>query len=295
MQGSVTLPNLYIIDDDEVCLNFFSSIFCASKTNVHSFNSARDFISAYRESPFECVLTDVRMPGMSGIELQKKLAKEHPSLPVIIVTGFADIPSAVAAVRNGAYDFIEKPCSHLLLKKRILNAFAVSALNKLINKKIRQIDDVVDKLTPRENEVLRSALNGEKNKIIAHKLGISEKTVEVHRYNIKNKFYARSFVELASHLSFYRGTKMDGVELLLRLNLENDVLSALGECNPIDGSVRCFDHIQEISKSMSGSGEKSGIFEKVKVIIELEKFADTCQWAAGNSCRTRLILSDIMA
>ena len=181
-----------------------------------------------------------------------------------------------------------------MLRKRIYNAFAISALNKLINKNIQQIDSMIDKLTPRENEVLGAALNGEKNKNIAHKLGISEKTVEVHRNNIKNKFRARSFVELASHLSFYRGSEMDRIELLLRLDLESDVLSMVGKCNPSDGSVRCLDQVQENIKSTNESRDKTGIYGKAKVIMELEKTADSCQWAVDNFCHARLILSNIM-
>ena len=286
--------NPAIIDDDKNSLEFFLELFADLKIDVRGFGSAEDFLDAYTQSPFECVVSDVRMPGMSGIELQKKLARDYPTLPVIIITGFADIRLAVDAVRNGAFDFIEKPVSHLLLRKRVFDAFSTSAFDKLINQKVRLIDNMMGKLTQREVVVLRYVLTGEKNKAIAHKLGISEKTVEVHRNNIKNKFHARSFVELAAHISFYRGAKMDRMEVLERVDLENDVLTAIRGCEPDDESTHCFSKIDEFIKSKNLVGDEIGVYEKIQVLIELEKITSDCPWADDNFCRAQLILSNIM-
>ncbi|MBL6946766.1 MAG: response regulator transcription factor [Rhodospirillales bacterium] len=294
MLDSSATPNLYIIDDDEDYLEFLFDVFAATNSNVQGFGSAEGFLDAYTESTFECVLSDFQMPGMNGIELQKNLAIDNPTLPVIIVTGFADIPSAVNAVRNGAFDFIEKPCSHQLLRRRVYDAFAISGLNKLIKKKVQRIDGLMGTLTQREIVVLRFALKGEKNKNIAHKLGISEKTVEVHRNNIKNKFHARSFVELAAHISFYRGVKMDRMELLNRLNLENDVLSPIVECRADDGSMHCVHRVKELIWSIDEEGEEVCIYDKMKIVHELEEIANSCPWASDNFCRAQLILSNIM-
>lgn len=212
---------------------------------------------------------------------------------MIIITGFADIRLAVEAVRNGAFDFLEKPFSQKELRERVFDAFAISALNKMINHRVQFIDELMGKMTEREVVILRYALSGEKNKNIAHKLGISEKTVEAHRNNIKNKFQARSFVELAASISFYRGAMMDRMEVLKRLDLKSDILLAIRDCKSDNQAGTCLERVTEIIQSIDVSDAEITVFEKIKVIFELQEICRDCPWAVDNFCRAKLVLANI--
>ena len=161
-----------------------------------AYDSARGFLESYVDRQPGCLLLDVRMPGMNGLELQERLVDQSIDLPVIIVTGHGDVPMAVRAIKAGAFDFIEKPFDNQTLIGRIKAAVDdhLDAENAKTNRAV--IDARLATLTPREHEVLNIVANGETNKVIADELGISEKTVEFHRANIMQKLEARSLADL---------------------------------------------------------------------------------------------------
>src|SRR3546814_102104 len=180
----------------------WSSDVCSSDL----FASARAFLDDYNADEEGCVVVDVRMPGMSGLELQRKLAETTGHLPVIIITGHGDIHMAVDAMKAGAFDFIEKPFDDQLLldlvQKAVEQSLAASQDHALREGRARRRD----RLTPREHEVLALVMLGEPNKRIALTLGICEKTVEAHRAKVMEKTQARSIAELIKMVIAARGT-----------------------------------------------------------------------------------------
>jgi FixJ family two-component response regulator len=189
-------PTVYVIDDDEAVRAALDWLISSVRLPVRTFASAREFLDAYQPDEQGCVVADVRMPGMSGMELQRKLAKVSGHLPVIIVTGHGDVHMAVDAMKAGAFDFIEKPFDeqHLLdLVQKAVEKSAVTAHDHALRDKIRRR---LGQLTPRESEVLKLVLAGEPNKRIALRLGICEKTVEAHRAKVMEKTQAKSLADL---------------------------------------------------------------------------------------------------
>ena len=163
---------------------------------TEAYDSARAFLDGYVEGQPGCLLLDVRMPGVNGLELQERLVDRSIDLPVIMVTGHGDVPMAVRAIKAGAFDFIEKPFDNQTLIGRIK-----AAVDEHLHAESAKTDRAVIEarlatLTPREHEVLNIVVNGETNKVIADELGISEKTVEFHRANIIQKLAARSLADL---------------------------------------------------------------------------------------------------
>ncbi len=157
--------------------------------------------SAWPASP-SCLVLDVRMPGTSGLELFERLVEMAllDALPVIFLTGHGDVPTAVAAVKRGAFDFVEKPFSNNTLVDRIEQALAVSAAELLRRREQRMLARRMAELTEREAEVMRLVIDGRPNKLIADALGISVRTVEVHRARVFDKMNVKSAVELANRL-----------------------------------------------------------------------------------------------
>ena len=189
-------PSVFVVDDD---IEFAKSVqFLLSSVNlpVRLFNSAESFLGEIKSDDEGCVLIDVRMPGMSGLEVQHSLVDIAPNLPIIIMTAHGDIEMAVRAMKDGAMDFIQKP-------------FNDQKLIDLINKAMKLNADIIDKdrhkarlrqrlhqLSPREHEVLDLIVEGNTNKEIAFRLGISDKTVEAHRARIMDKTRARTLQDL---------------------------------------------------------------------------------------------------
>ena len=187
---------VYVIDDDEAVRASLDWLICSVRLPVRTFASAREFLDAYQPDQQGCVVVDVRMPGMSGLELQRNLAEVSGQLPVIIITGHGDIHMAVDAMKAGAFDFIEKPFDEQLLLDLVQKAVeksAVAAHDHALRDEIRRR---IQLLTPRESEVLELVLVGEPNKRIAVRLGICEKTVEAHRSKVMEKTEAKSFADL---------------------------------------------------------------------------------------------------
>jgi FixJ family two-component response regulator len=187
---------VFIVDDDDAVRRFLSGLIQSINLRVSAHASAQDFLDAYEPGCPGCLLLDVRMPGMSGLELQRELAERSINLPVIILTGHGDVPVAVQAMKAGAVDFIEKPFNNELLLDRIQMAVVQSVRAESVRAERNEMLKRLELLTLRERQVFDLVVAGEVNKVIAHRLTISEKTVEIHRANVMRKMDARSLAAL---------------------------------------------------------------------------------------------------
>ena len=194
-------PTVFVIDDDKAVRHFLRGLIASVNLRVEAFTSAQEFLAAYRSSSPGCLLLDIRMPGMSGLELQQELSVRGIDLPVIVLTGHGNVQVAVHAMKAGAVDFIEKPFNNELLLDRVQKAVAKSV--DTYENRIKR-DEILNRrklLTPRERQVLDLVVAGESNKGIARHLHISEKTVEIHRANVMGKMQAKSLADLVKMVS----------------------------------------------------------------------------------------------
>lgn len=187
---------VFIVDDDAAVRRFLLGLIASVDLPVEAYASAQEFLDAYEPGRPGCLLLDVRMPGMSGLELQTKLAERAIRLPVIILTGHGDVQVAVRAMKVGAFDFIEKPFSNELLLDRIQKAVTESVHADNNRAEQDEIIGRIRRLTPRERQVLDLVVAGETNKGVASRLDISEKTVETHRARVMEKMCAKSLAGL---------------------------------------------------------------------------------------------------
>jgi len=189
-------PIVYIVDDDEAVCRSLGLLIQDVDLDVQMFNAAEDFLAAYDSNHPGCLVVDVRMPGMSGIELQHKLSEQGISLPCIVITGHGDIPMAVDAMKTGAVDFVEKPFKDQRLLDDVQKALQIDA--RIRSRRTRKIDveTKTSSLTPREEEMMSLLADGRSSKTISYELGISQKTVDFHRANILQKMGVNSVVEL---------------------------------------------------------------------------------------------------
>ena len=187
---------IYVVDDDEAMRDSMTWLLEGEAYRVACFDSAESFLKAWRNDMHGCLVLDVRMPEMSGLELQEKLDALGSQLPVIFVTGHGDVPMAVSALQRGACDFIEKPFHNEDLLSRIQRALELD--NQLSARRQRDgaISHRLDQLTQREREVMQLVVAGKLNKQIADELNISMKTVEAHRARVKEKMGVRTLAEL---------------------------------------------------------------------------------------------------
>ena len=199
-------PTVFVVDDDPAIRNSLKRLVSSVNLPVETFADAREFLAARSRDRGGCLVLDVRMPGMSGLDLQELLASEGASLPVIVVTGHGDIPMAVRAMRAGAVDFIEKPYRAQLLLDRIQEALAIDAKGQRRRIKQSEIAGRLALLTPREAEVQALLVCGNSVKQIAAKFGLSHKTVQVHRAHIMEKMQANSLADLV-RFSMISGTE----------------------------------------------------------------------------------------
>ena len=193
---TVSEPTVFVVDDDDAVRHFLRGLIESVELRVEAFASGRDFLKAYEPGHPGCLVLDVRMPGMSGLELQRAMADRAIDLPVIILTGHGDVQVAVRAMKAGAVDFIEKPFNNELLLDRIQKAVAESVEADSARVEQHEIVSRVRLLTPRERQVLELVVAGESNKGVARHLGISEKTVEIHRARVMDKMRAKSLAHL---------------------------------------------------------------------------------------------------
>lgn len=162
---------------------------------VVTYSSAEAFLREFQNQP-GCLVTDIHLAGMSGLDLQQELLKRNATLPIIIITGQAQVPMAVRAMQNQAVDFLEKPFDVSVLGERIRQAIALDATKRLKATHRADALDRLSRLTPREREVMQCVVEGLSNKQIASRLQLSEKTIEVHRGNVMRKTAADSVAEL---------------------------------------------------------------------------------------------------
>lgn len=189
-------PVVYVIDDDPGVRQTIKAFLESVGLRVALFASAEEFLQQYRTSWRGCVVLDICMPGMSGLDLQTKLAEMPISLPVIILTGQADVPMAVQAMRTGAVDVIGKPFSRQTLLERIREAIERDAGNRRLQAERAETLTRVEKLTPREHEVMRLIVAGKHTKAIAQELDLSPKTVESYRASLMVKMAAENVADL---------------------------------------------------------------------------------------------------
>jgi two-component system response regulator FixJ len=187
---------VHLIDDDESVRHAVSFMLTTSGFAVRVYESATAFLNALQSVQPGCVVTDVRMPGMDGLELQRELKRRGVGLPVIVITGHADVSLAVEAMKAGAVDFIEKPFNDETLMAAIRVAVERHSSDSRRSGEVAAIQAKLDSLSPREREVLDGLIAGLPNKTIAYDLNISARTVEVHRANLMSRMAALSLADL---------------------------------------------------------------------------------------------------
>ncbi|MDR3500159.1 MAG: response regulator FixJ [Parvibaculum sp.] len=186
---------VFIVDDDADVRDSLRALLESANYKVNDYGSAKAFLAEPVKSG-GCVIVDIRMPDMDGLELQEELVKLEAGIPVIVVTGHGDVPLAVRAMKAGATDFIEKPYDDELLLQSVRRAMAASTTKRASVVADPAIVELLASLTPREREVLEHLIAGRPNKVIAFELGISPRTVEIHRAHLTEKMKVRSLPEL---------------------------------------------------------------------------------------------------
>jgi RNA polymerase sigma factor (sigma-70 family) len=187
---------VFVVDDDQAMRGSLQWLIESVGMQVETFDSAHAFLDAYYPGRAGCLLLDVRMPGMSGLELQDYLSRREIRLPVIIITGHGDVAMAVKAMKAGAVDFIEKPFDDEQLLQSIRKALQFDERQRALQARKAEIAARLAELTPREHEVMAMVTDGRSNKEIAAALNVSAKTVEVHRARVMDKMRAESLAEL---------------------------------------------------------------------------------------------------
>jgi two-component system, LuxR family, response regulator FixJ len=187
---------VHVIDDDEAVRQSIEFLLRASGVAARTYDSASAFLDALPNVESGCIITDVRMPGISGIDLLRRLGEMRIRIPVIVVTGHGDVPLAVEAMKNGAVDFLEKPFEDELLLGSVRSALNRSQENAEHDAERAEVQARLATLTNREREVLEGLVAGKPNKIIAFDLAISPRTVEIYRANVMTKMEAASLSEL---------------------------------------------------------------------------------------------------
>jgi len=185
-----------VVDDDEAVRQSLSLLLDSVGLRSECYPSASDFLEAFDEDRRGCLLLDVRMPGMSGLELQERLGEMRSNLPIIFLTGHADVPLAVRAMQAGALDFLEKPFNDQELLDRVHAALARDADSRREQGERHDVVKRIGRLTRREHEVMALVVEGLPNKVIADRLEISERTVEIHRARVMAKMQAESLAHL---------------------------------------------------------------------------------------------------
>jgi FixJ family two-component response regulator len=189
-------PLVYVVDDDEAVRDSLKLLLESVGLASAVYPSAADFLEGYDSARHCCLVADIRMPGLSGLELQQRLNEQHAEVPVIFITGHGDIPMAVNAMKSGAADFIQKPFRDQDLIDRIHKALQQDKERRAWRREEQIIRERLKTLTPRETEVMQRVVRGQANKVIALDLGVSQRTVELHRARVMRKLRMRSLAEL---------------------------------------------------------------------------------------------------
>jgi FixJ family two-component response regulator len=189
-------PTVYIVDDDDAVRESLELLLDSVGQQTKSFESAQAFLDSYNPDTLGCIVLDIRMPGMNGMELHKELNRLGSILPIIFVTGHGDVPMAVEAMQHGAVDFVQKPYREQELLDKINQALALDTKQRASLLEKQDIKKHLATLTARENEVLDELVEGKANKVIAAELGISQRTVEIHRARVMEKMATHSLAHL---------------------------------------------------------------------------------------------------
>ena len=187
---------MHVIDDDEASRQSLAFLLQTADIEVRTYASATVFLDLAPKLGWSCVITDLRMPGMSGIDLLRRLKELDVEVPVIVITGHGDVPLAVEAMKIGAVDFLEKPFDDKVLLASVRGALERRDGDKRRHGERAEIESRLATLSPRERDVLSGLVSGRANKQIAYDLGISPRTVEIYRANLMNKMQAGSLSEL---------------------------------------------------------------------------------------------------
>ncbi|ODS24211.1 DNA-binding response regulator [Candidatus Endobugula sertula] len=193
-----TQQTVFIVDDEVAILDSLRMLMVSENLHVETFTSAQAFINSYTPDQSGCLLLDIRMPVMSGLELQQHLNRQQYFLPIIFITGHGDVPMVVNAIKNGAEDFIQKPFKDNELLKKIELALKKDRQQRDKEENISQLQKCFHSLTPREREVMEKMIIGDASKVIAYKIGISQRTVDIHRAHVMKKTQAKSLAELVT-------------------------------------------------------------------------------------------------
>jgi FixJ family two-component response regulator len=193
---SPTEPTVFVVDDDAAICRSIAILLGSVRRAAETFASAGDFLEAYDPDRPGCLVLDVRMPGMSGLELQKRLESRGSTLPVIFLTAHGDVPMAVEAIQTGAVDFVQKPFRDQELLDKIEHAIEEDARRRESRAEHDDVTARIDSLSPRERQVLEMVTDGHANKVIAAELGVCQRTVEIHRAHVMRKMRAHSLAEL---------------------------------------------------------------------------------------------------
>ncbi len=187
---------VYIVDDDQAIRHAMELLMRSVGLDYEIFHSADDFLADYTNDRAGCLVLDIRMPGLGGLELQEKLNELGSTLPIIFITGHGDVPMAVEAMQKGAVDFIQKPFRDQELLEQISEALKTDQERRSVRDQKSEVLNRAEKLTRREREVMDLVVTGKPNKVIAYELGVSQRTVEIHRARVMEKMEARSLADL---------------------------------------------------------------------------------------------------
>ena len=187
---------VYIVDDDEAVRDSLKLLLESVDLSCQTYASATDFLEKHDPEQHSCLVADIRMPGMSGLDLQDELNSRSSTIPILFITGHGDVPMAVDAMKSGALDFIQKPFRDQDLLDRIHQALEQDEEQREANRELAEIRGRMGRLTARETEVMHRVVQGQANKVIALDLGVSQRTVEIHRARVMQKMGARSLAEL---------------------------------------------------------------------------------------------------
>ncbi len=196
----MSLPQAHLVDDDEAIRDALAWLLKSRGLPCTTYDCGETFLAAWTPKLAGCVILDMRMPGMSGLDCFDALCERKSALPVIFLTGHGDVPLAVATLKKGAFDFFEKPFNDNDLATRVAEAMALDAGQRAANATVDSVNSRLSTLTARERQIMELVLLGKFNKVIADELNISMRTVEVHRANLFDKMNVKTAVELANLL-----------------------------------------------------------------------------------------------